>query len=46
MDVPARKMLLGTEPGKVANPDTMQNPRSLDFFVEYAKTLDSRGLDR
>lgn len=39
MEVPVRKLLLGAAPAKVANPDTMQNPRSLDFFIEYAKTL-------
>ncbi|WP_454735632.1 acetoacetate--CoA ligase [Cupriavidus necator] len=39
MEVPVRKLLLGADPAKVANPDTMQNPRSLDFFIEYAKTL-------
>ncbi|WP_454751829.1 hypothetical protein [Cupriavidus necator] len=36
-----RFMLLGAELGKVANPDTMRNPRSLDFFIEYAKTLEN-----
>ncbi|WP_341317088.1 acetoacetate--CoA ligase [Paraburkholderia sp. IMGN_8] len=46
MEVPVRKLLLGMEAAKVANPDTMQNPRSLDFFVEYAKTLDIHGLER
>jgi hypothetical protein len=25
--------------GKVASPDAMQNPSSLAFFVEYARTL-------
>lgn len=40
MEVPIRKLLLGAEPGKVASPDAMQNPSSLDFFIKYAKTLD------
>ncbi|WP_025917840.1 acetoacetate--CoA ligase [Herminiimonas sp. CN] len=39
MEVPVRKLLLGAEAAKVASPDAMQNPASLDFFVEYAKTL-------
>ncbi|HSV78734.1 MAG TPA: acetoacetate--CoA ligase [Ramlibacter sp.] len=39
MEVPVRKLLLGAELGKVANPDTMENPSSLDFFAGYARTL-------
>ena len=39
MEVPVRKLLLGAELGKVASPDAMQNPSSLDFFAEYAKAL-------
>lgn len=44
MEVPVRKMLLGIEATKVANPDAMQNPASLDFFVAYASELSARGL--
>lgn len=40
MEVPVRKLLLGADPVKVASPDAMQNPGSLDFFVEYAKTIE------
>ena len=36
MEVPLRKLLLGTPAEKVASPDSMQNPRSLAFFVDYA----------
>ncbi len=39
MEVPVRKILLGAELGKVASPDAMQNPSSLDFFAEYARSL-------
>ena len=39
MEVPVRKLLLGAELGKVASPDAMQNPSSLDFFAEYAKAI-------
>jgi len=39
MEVPVRKLLLGAAPEKVASPDAMQNPGSLQFFVEYAKRL-------
>ena len=43
MEVPVRKLLLGAEPGTVASADAMQNPGSLAFFVEYARTLDLVG---
>jgi len=42
MEVPIRKLLLGTSPEKAASPDSMQNPGSLDFFVQYAKSLQDR----
>ncbi len=37
MEVPVRKLLLGAAPEKVASPDAMQNPSSLQFFVAYAR---------
>lgn len=39
MEVPVRKLLLGMPADKVASPDAMANPRSLDFFVELAAVL-------
>ena len=39
MEVPVRKLLLGAAPAKVASPDAMQNPGSLQFFVDYARTI-------
>lgn len=42
MEVPVRKLLLGAAPDKVASPDAMANPGSLDFFVAYARQLDAR----
>jgi acetoacetyl-CoA synthetase len=38
MEVPVRKILLGTEPGKAANTSAMADPASLDAFIEYART--------
>ncbi len=35
MELPVRKLLLGADPAKVASPDAMANPRSIDFFVQY-----------
>jgi acetoacetyl-CoA synthetase len=42
MEVPIRKLLLGSSPEKAASPDAMQNPGSLEFFVQYAKALKDR----
>ncbi|MCX7892857.1 MAG: acetoacetate--CoA ligase [Burkholderiales bacterium] len=39
MELPVRKLLLGAPREKVASPDAMQNPASLDFFAELAKRL-------
>lgn len=38
MEVPVRRILLGTAPDKAANVSAMADPRALDFFVEYAAT--------
>jgi acetoacetyl-CoA synthetase len=37
MEVPVRKILLGTPVERAANRNAMANPESLDFFVNYAK---------
>ncbi len=39
MEVPVRKLLLGADAHKVASPDAMTNPGSLEFFVKLAATL-------
>jgi acetoacetyl-CoA synthetase len=36
MEVPVRKLLLGAPVDKVASPDAMADPSSLDFFVRLA----------
>ena len=38
MEVPVRRILLGMAPERVANTSAMADPRSLDFFIEYAKS--------
>ena len=38
MEVPVRKILLGTPVERAVNPHAMANPETLDFFVSYAKT--------
>ncbi len=41
MEVPVRRLLLGTPLDKVAHPDAMANPCSLDFFVRLATQLNA-----
>jgi acetoacetyl-CoA synthetase len=37
MEVPVRRILMGTALEKAANPNVMRNPASLDYFVRFAK---------
>ncbi|MGH1578902.1 acetoacetate--CoA ligase [Planktotalea sp.] len=37
LEVPVKKLLLGGDPSKVVNRDSMANPESFDFFIAYAK---------
>ncbi|QIM47810.1 acetoacetate--CoA ligase [Pusillimonas sp. DMV24BSW_D] len=39
MEVPVRRLLLGSPAQKVAHPDAMANPDSLDFFIRLAQKL-------
>lgn len=41
MELPVRKLLLGTNVEKVASPDAMSNPQSLDWYVQFARRLNS-----
>ena len=36
LEVPVKKLLLGQDPEKVVNRDSMANPDSFDFYVAYA----------
>ena len=38
MEVPIKRLLMGTPAERVANPGTMGNPQSLAFFLELAKS--------
>lgn len=40
LEVPVKKLLLGGDPAKVVNRDSMANPGSFDTFVAYAATRD------
>lgn len=37
MELPVRKLLLGAPPEKVASPDAMSNPQSMQYFIEFAQ---------
>lgn len=37
LEVPIKKLLLGGDPARVVNRDSMANPESFDIFVAYAK---------
>ncbi len=37
MEVPVRRILMGTPMEKAANPNVMSNPASLDYFVQFAE---------
>lgn len=39
MEVPVRRLLLGTAPEKVASADAMANPKSIGFFVRLAEEM-------
>lgn len=41
LEVPIRKILLGYDLKKAANPGAMRNPQTLDYFIEFAKRLES-----
>ena len=36
LEVPVKKILTGTPPEKAASRDSLQNPESLDYFVDLA----------
>jgi acetoacetyl-CoA synthetase len=39
MEAPVKKLLLGKPLGKAANKDSMRNPGSLQFFMDFAKKI-------
>jgi acetoacetyl-CoA synthetase len=36
LELPVKRILQGTDPSKAASRDSLANPESLDFFVEFA----------
>jgi acetoacetyl-CoA synthetase len=45
MEVPVRRLLMGTPLEKAANPSVMRNPESLDYFVRFATEKADYSLD-
>jgi len=43
LEVPVKRILMGTPPEKAASRDSLANPAALDWFVELAKTLGRAG---
>ena len=39
LELPIKKILLGASAEKVANPDSMSNPHTIAYFVEFAKRM-------
>jgi acetoacetyl-CoA synthetase len=39
LEVPVKKILMGAPPEQAASVDSLANPRSLDYFVQLAKTF-------
>jgi acetoacetyl-CoA synthetase len=46
MELPIKKLLLGHSVTKSANPDSMANPHSLDYFVAFAARLNAGAAPR
>jgi acetoacetyl-CoA synthetase len=42
LEVPVKRILMGTPPEKAASRDSLANPAALDWFVEFAATLGAR----
>jgi acetoacetyl-CoA synthetase len=42
LEVPVKRILMGTAPEKAASRDSLANPAALDYFVELAGTLDAK----
>jgi acetoacetyl-CoA synthetase len=38
LEVPVKKLLLGGDPDKIVNRDSMANPASFDIYIAYAAT--------
>jgi len=46
LEVPVKRILTGTPPEQAASRDSLANPAALDWFVEFAGSLDTKDLSR
>jgi acetoacetyl-CoA synthetase len=37
LELPVKRILMGTPPEEAASRDSLANPKALDFFVEFAR---------
>ncbi|MEZ4661801.1 MAG: hypothetical protein R2911_29990 [Caldilineaceae bacterium] len=42
LEIPVRRILLGEDVEKAANPGAMRNPQALAFFIELAEKLNTK----
>jgi acetoacetyl-CoA synthetase len=45
LEVPVKRILMGTPVGEAASVDSLANPRALDYFVKLADELESKAAD-
>ena len=43
LEVPVKRILSGTPPEKAVTPDAISNPRSINFFIDLARSLQQAG---
>ncbi|NCV58498.1 MAG: acetoacetate--CoA ligase, partial [Betaproteobacteria bacterium] len=41
LEVPVKKILLGQDPASALNKDSMANPQSLQWFIDFASQLNA-----
>jgi acetoacetyl-CoA synthetase len=39
LEIPVRRILLGEDPLVAFNPDSLKNPESMKFFIEFARRV-------
>jgi acetoacetyl-CoA synthetase len=45
LEVPVKRILMGAAPSEAASADSLADPRSLDYFIELARTLRGQTAD-
>ncbi len=42
VEVPIKRLLMGADPGSVLNKDSLADPASIDFYLEFAEELSGK----